>query len=162
MQTSHANQESRSKDLVWYLLGEYPLSEFLSDLDKGCELMDGSLLHTMRELGISLEYLENIGKTLRGFANEVLMHFIQGSSELSVHIRVFCQKKIIDNVNYAKTSRLYNAEESMEHAQIIHPSSTKMNGGWGYFLIERGGNVSTGSCVSARNSVDLYLYKEGE
>ncbi len=35
------------------------------------------------------------------------------------------------------------------------------NGGWGYFLIERS-SASAGSAGPSWNSVDLYLYEEGE
>jgi hypothetical protein len=162
MQTSNADQSIRPDDPVWYFLAEYSLSEFTADLNVGEKLMAGSLFQTVRELGIPPEYVENIEMMLTGFAKEALVHFKQGGLELPGRIRIFCQKKMIDNANSAKTSRPYDTEQTLEHAQFVHHPGTKINGGWGYFLIERGGDVSTGSSASSWNSVDLYLYKEGE
>jgi hypothetical protein len=68
---------------------------------------------------------------------------------------------MIDDANSVKTSSLYNEEQAMEHAPIKYHSSTIMNGGWGYFIIERSGD-DAGSSESARPFIDLYLYKEGE
>ena len=162
MQISNANHDLRSDDPVWYFLSEFSLSEFMSDYDRRNELTAGFLTQTVRGLGISPECVENIEMKLTGFTKDALAHFKQGRLESPGRIRVFCQKKAIDDANSTKTSGPYNTEQAMEHAQIIHHSGTKMNGGWGYFLIERGGNVSAGSCVSSWNSVDVYLYKEGE
>jgi len=120
---------------AWYLLAEYSLSEFLSDLNTGNKSMTGLLFKKLRELGTPPEYVENIEMMLIGFANEALEHFKGGRVELPGRIRIYCQKKMIDE---------------------------EMHGGWGYFLIERGDDVSTGSSVRSWNSVELYLYKEGE
>ena len=162
MQTSNANQELRSKDVVWYLLGEYSPSNFLSDAEKCDKITAGQLSQAVRELSIPIERVENIEMTLRSLAREALAHFKQGRVELLGRIRIFCQKKMIDDANSTETTRFIHTKQAAENEQMIHHASTKMNGGWGYFLIERGGNVSTGSSVSSRNSVDLYLYKEGE
>ena len=161
MQTSNADKFGRSNDPVWQFLGEYPLSEFLSDHDKGGELTTGFLFKTVREWGIPLEYLENIDRTLTGFAKEALVHFKQGSLELPGRICVFCQKKMIDNAISAKTSRPDHAELTKEQSSLKYHSSTITNGGWGYFIIERTGHVA-GSSEKARPVIDLYLYKEGE
>lgn len=123
--------------------------------------MAGLLFQTMRKLGLPVEDLENINMTLTGFAQGALVQFGQGSLELPGRIRVFCQQKMIDAANAAQTSRFYNAQQVMEHAQIIPHSVTKMNGGWGYFLIKRGGIVSDDASLSSRDFVDLYLYREG-
>jgi hypothetical protein len=162
MKTSNANKHRGSIDPAWQFIAEFPLNELLSDHDKGGELTAGLLFKMMLEMGIPLEYLEDIEMTLTGFAKEALVHFKRGGLELPERIRVFCQKKIIDNAYSAKTSRPYDTEQVLEHAQFVYPTDTKINGGWGYFLIERGGNVSTGTSASSWNSVDLYLYKEGE
>lgn len=97
--------------------------------------MAGSLFKKLRDLNIPPEYVGNIEMMLTGFAKEALEHFKGGRLELPGRIRIFCQKKTIDE---------------------------KIRGGWGYFLIERGDDVSTGPSVRSWNSVELYLYKEGE
>jgi hypothetical protein len=135
MQTPNANQSVIPNNPVWYLLAEYSLSEFLSDLNTGNKPMAGLLFKKLRDLCVSPEYVENIEMLLMGFVKEALEHFKGGRLDLPGRIRIFCQRKMI--------------------AEEIH-------GGWGYFLIEREHNVSTGSSVSSWNSVDLYLYKEGE
>lgn len=157
MQTSNTNQESRSNDLEWYLLGEYSLSKFLSSHEKRGELTAALLSQTMRDLGIPQEYLENIDRALTGYAKEALEHFKQGGLELPGRIRVFCQKKMVAAANSEKISRLYNSEQ----AQNIHPPSTIMNGGWGYFIIERSADNASPS-ERFHPYIDLYLYKEGE
>jgi len=163
MQTSNTNQIFWPNDPVWVLLGELPLRDFLSDHDRRDGPMAGYLFQTVRELGMSPECMKSIARTLAGFAKEAFAHHKQGRPEIPGRIRIFCQKKIIDDVNPGhSTSRSYHAGKVMEHAQMILDSGMKMNGGWGYFLIERGGNVSTESSASSWNSVDLYLYKEGD
>ncbi len=122
----------RSDDPLWYYLAEFSLSEFLSDHDRRDELAAGLLFQAVRELSMPPECVENIEMTLAEFAREALEHFKQGGLEISGRICVFCQKKVITN------------------------------GGWGYFLIERGSSSSPGSTRLSRNSVDLYLYEEGE
>jgi hypothetical protein len=134
MQTSFANQHGRSNDPVWQFLAEYSLSEFLSDHDKESELSAGLLFQTMRESSIPIERIENIEVTFRRFAREALMHFKQGRMELPGRIRIFCNKKMIDE---------------------------EMKGGWGFFVIERSRDSST-SDWSDPHLIDLYLYKEGE
>lgn len=162
IQTSNADKHGTSNDPVWQFLAEYPLSEFLSDHDKGGEHTAGLLFQTMRELGIPPEYLEDINITLAGFAKEALVHFEQRSIELPGRIRVFCQKKMIGDANSAKTSGPYDANQAMEHAQIIHPSGTKMNEGWGYYVIERDRDLASNPGKESCRVVELYLYKEGE
>jgi hypothetical protein len=86
------------------------------------------------------------------------VHDKQEGLEFPARIRIFCQKKIIDDANAARTtSRPYHTEPAMEHSPMILDFGTKMNGGWGCFLIQRGANVSDDS----HYVVDLYLYREG-
>jgi hypothetical protein len=92
-----------------------------------------------------------------------MTHFKQGRLEISGGIRIFCQKKIVDDANSARTtSRHDQAEQAAEHGQIVLDSGMKKNGGWGYFMVERGENFSPTSSLNPHNCIDLYLYKEGE
>jgi len=122
MQISNTDKPGRSNDPAWQFLASYSLSEFLSDHDNEVGSTAGLLFQMTRELGIPAEVLENIDMTLTGFAKEALLHFNQGSLELYACIRVFCQKKIINDENLAKTSRLYTVEQAAEHAHTIHSS----------------------------------------
>jgi len=135
MQASNANPESRSKDLGWFLLGEYSLSKLLPDLEKSEKITAGLLSQTVRELGIPVECVENIEMILRNLNREALARFKEGTVELPGRIRIFCQKKMIDE---------------------------EMKGGGGYFVIERSTASSTSGCTEPQHLIDLYFYEERE
>ena len=78
MQTPNAKQKFRSDDPAWVFLAELSLGDFLSDHDRRDEFMTGYLLHTVQELSMSPECMENIARTLAGFAKEVLARTEQG------------------------------------------------------------------------------------
>ncbi len=159
--TMAARQKLRSDDPLWHFLAEFSLSEFMSRQDRRGALTAELLFQTMRELDIPPECVEDIEVTLTAFAQETLVHFKQGTVESPERIRIFCQRKWLSGANSAKTSTSHSAQRVMEGASAITYPGTKMNGGWGYFLIERGVDLSGGSSVPSWNSIDLYLYKEG-
>jgi hypothetical protein len=132
MKSSNTQQESRSKDSTWYLLGEYSLRELLPDLEKGDKLAAGMLSEMVRELAIAMDGVEDIGMTLRSFAREALLHFKQGNLESAERMRIFCQKKMINQ---------------------------ETKGGWGYFVIERARDASSSDCIE--RLYDFYIYEEG-
>jgi hypothetical protein len=157
-----ADQKSRSEDPAWYCLAEFSLSEFVSDQDRRGELTTKLLFQTVREVGLPPECVENIDMTLTGLANEAMAHFKQGSAELPGRIRVFCREKMTAEASSPEASMSCHAEPGMDHSLAIPHPGTKMEGGWGYFLIERGGNLAAGFSASSWNLIDLYLYKEGK
>jgi hypothetical protein len=162
METSNTKQKFSSDDPVWILLADLSLGDFLSDQDRREEPTAGYLLQTVRELGMPLECMENIAMLVTEFATESPVHYKQEGSEISARIRIFCQKKIVDGVNAARaTSRPCHTEQAMHHSPMILDFGTKMNGGWGCFLIRRGANVSDDASLSSPHVVDLYLYREG-
>ncbi len=154
-----ANQEIRSDDPAWHFLAELSLSEILADPGWD-ELTDGLLFQTERKLGMPPECIENIKKTLSGCAKEAWVQFKQGRLEGPGRIRLFCQQKILNDTNLAMPPK--HTETAGEHIKMSHHSTAKMNGGWGFFVIEKGGKLLTGSFAPSWISVDLYLYKEGE
>jgi hypothetical protein len=162
MKKSNASQNLTSSDSVWYLFAESSLIEFMSEIDRGDELKAGRLFQERQKLDIPPSSVEKIERTLKEFVREALVHYKQSKLELTGRIRVFCQIKLIDAANSAHTSELCQTEQNMEQVQMIHHPCTRMDGGWGYFLIERGGDFQPGSSVSTGNWIDLYLYKEGE
>ena len=162
METSNAKQNFRSDDPVWVLLAEFSLGDFLSDYDRKDRLTVRYLFQTARELGMSPECMENIAKTLAGFAKEISLRYKQERLEFPGRIRIFCQKKIIDDANSAKASRPYHTEPGKKQKQIFPDSGTNTTGGWGYFMIERGEDLPPHSSAIPYNYIDLYLYKEGE
>jgi hypothetical protein len=76
-------------------------------------------------------------------------------------IRVFCQKKVIDDAYPTNTPRPDHPGKTEEPISIIHPSEASLNGGWGYFIVERAGEAA-GSVERSYLMIDLYVYKEGE
>jgi hypothetical protein len=161
MQTSNAKQNFRSDDPVWVLHAELSLRDFLSDYDRRDGPTVGLLIQTARELGMLPECTENIAGTLAGFAKEALVRTKQGRLEFPGRIRIFCQKKMIDDANSAKTSRSCRAEQDNKQKQIFPDSGANTVGGWGYFMIERGEDLPPYSSAIPHNYIDLYLYKEG-
>lgn len=157
METSIANQNFSSDDPLWYLLAEFTLSEFLSDDARRDNLMTGLLFQAVQELGMSPQCMENIINMLTAPGGTK-----PGSQEFPGRIRIFCQRKNIDDANAAKTSKPFPTEHGKKQKQIFPDSGSIRIGGWAYFTIERGGNASTGSTLSSGNSIDLYLYREGE
>lgn len=156
------NQNPKCNDPVWYFIAEYSLSAGTVGKNIESEFTAGTLFQTMQNLGIPPECLQKIERTVAGFAKEATVHFNQGRCELPVSVRLFCPQKMVEDVNSEKISNHCNEERSMEPAQSIRRAETKTNGGWGYFLIERGGDFPHGSSRNCHNMIDLYLYKEGE
>ena len=161
MQTSNAKQNFRSDDPVWGLLAEFTLRDFLSDHDRRDGPTAGCLFQMARELSMSPECMENIALTVTEFAKEALVRYKQKGLEFPGRIRIFCQKKIIDDANSAKTSRSCRAEQDNKQKQIFPDSGANTISGWGYFMIERGEDLPPYSSVIPHNYIDLYLYKEG-
>ena len=158
MHTSNTKHNYKSDDLMWHLLAEFSLHDFLSDHDRRTETAAGSLFQLLQELGMSPEFVENIARTLAGFVKEVLERDKQERQESPGRIQIFCQKKILDDVNPLKTSATDRNIQGKKHTQSFPDSETIMIGGWGYFMIERGENLP--SSVTPQICVDLYLYKE--
>ena len=163
MQRSNTNHNFEHNNPVWVLLAELSLGDFLSGHERRDGLTAGSLFQPLFELGMSAGYIENISRTLANFARKASVPTKPRRLESPGRIRVFCQKKIIDDVKPVHLIlQSFPAEKAMEHARIILDTNMKIIGGWGYFVIEKGGDVSTESSSRSWNSVDLYLYKEGE
>jgi hypothetical protein len=162
MPTSNAKQNSRSEDLVWVLLAELSVRDFLSDHDRKEKSKAGYLFQTVRELGMPLGCVQDIAMLVTEFTKESPVHDEQEGLEFPGRIRIFCQKKIIDDANAARTtSRPYHTEQPMEPSPMILDVGAKMDGGWGCFLLRRGGNVSDDASLRSDHFVDLYLYREG-
>ncbi len=155
----NANQIIRSGDPAWYFLGELLLSEILA-YPRSYELTDGLWVQTVCELRMPLDCVENIKRTLAGFARSAWVQAKQGKLDTPGRIYLFCHQKILNDVNSAQPPNY--TETAGEHIKMGHLSTVKMNGAWGYFVIEKGGKLLTGSSMPCWNSIDLYLYKEGE
>ena len=109
-----------------------------------------------------LECVENIAILVAEFTKESPVLDKQEGLKFPAQIRIFCQKKIIDDANAARTTpRPYHTEQAMEHSPMMLDFGTKISGGWGCFLLKRGGHVSDDASLHSDHFVDLYLYREG-
>jgi hypothetical protein len=163
MQTSNAKQSFRPDDPLWVLLADLSLGDFLSDHDRSHEPTAGYLFQMVRELGIPIECVGSIAMLVTEFARELPVHYKHEGLEFPARIRIFCQKKIIDDANAARaTSRPYPDEPAREHSPMILDFGSKMSGGWGCFLVERNEDFPKDRPASSSKLIDLYLYKEGK
>jgi hypothetical protein len=162
MQTSNAKQNFRSNDPAWVLLAKSLISDFSPEHDWRDGSTSGDLFQMLRELGMSAECMENIAGTLAGSAKEALARTKQGRQEFAGRVRIFCQRKILDDANSTKNSTPVHTEADKEQKQIFADSGANAIGGWGYFIIERGEDLPPDSSAISHNSIDLYLYKEGK
>ena len=163
MQIPDAHPYCSPDDSEWYLLTEWPLSEFLSDLDQKDVLSTRLLFQAVRRLVMPSGCVEKIEMTLAEFAKEDWGRRKPGERGGLGQVRVFCQRKIIDAERSGYASlQPHSAGQATEQAPMLFNLEKKLNGGWGFFLIERGGIHSPGFAARMGDSVDVYLYKEGE
>jgi len=162
MQTENDNQNIGFNNPEWYFLAEYPLNEFKLDMDTAGVTGTRWPFQSINDLCVDPALLFNIKGKLFGIARDTIAQFHAGCTESPVFVRFFCQKKILDGVNSAKSLNQFTAEETHEPAQGIRHQNGKVNGGWGYFLVERGGVSRPGASGNTHYCVDVYLYKEGE
>jgi len=161
MQTTNDNPNSRTTDPEWRFLGEYPLNELLVKMDDRDKTNTSLLFQTIRAVGLHPELISNIESKLMRFVKEGGTQLDNGRYQAPAFIRLFCQKKTMEEINSAKSSSQCNAELIIEPSQIIHQSDAGVNGGWGCFLIKRGGNDDENASPSSHYFIDLYLYREG-
>jgi hypothetical protein len=162
MQTSNMKQNLRSNEPEWVLLAELSVRDFLSDYDRSDEPMAAYLFQTLQELGMSAVCMENIARTLAGFAEGALVHTNQAGLEFHGRIRIFWQKETMDQANTLKTQTPKPTEQDKKQKRFLPYSGANTIGGWGYFIVERGEDLLLDSSAIPHNTIDLYLYKEGE
>jgi hypothetical protein len=160
MQTSNAKGNFNYDDTGWVLLAEIPFMDFLSDQDQRDKPVVSSMLQTLLELGMSREDMENIARTLAGFARKALVRTKQRGLEFPARIRIFCQKKMINDANSAKSAR--PPEQVKKQRQMFPDFGVSRIGGCGCFMLERGEDLRSASDAIPRSCIDLYLYKEGD
>ena len=150
MQNVYDSQELNKDDLLWSFMGTYSLRGVPGEDNMEVELNAGSLMHTMRNLGVSPEGLEKIAGILNVTVRGAMSHFRENNPNPPLSIRLYCQRSVIPSLRPAN---------SCQHPDPI--VNTIKNGGWGFFLIERGRNFLAGSQEGSHLVAELYLYKEG-
>jgi hypothetical protein len=120
----------------------------------------------MQKLGITQERIHHIFDTVSVTATQARSHFLYQRSNMLVTIHVFCQRKTIAGALRSKNLRQLGAPISANSLQefldlniTLESSDERYSGGWGYFIIERGADLSIAyqehPCV-----LELYLYRE--
>ncbi len=127
---------------AWYLLVEFSPQEFLSDRSRSDGLMAGFLSLPLQQLDTLPEWVASVEAMLARFAKEAWGHFEPGG-----RVRVFCQRKIID-------------DGCLERAQAILDPGKKMNGGWGYYAIEKGRDSTGAAFTEPCHIIEIYVYRE--
>lgn len=161
MQTINHNSKSSDDNHIWLLLSEFSLSEFPLDEDIAVELSLGWIFQTMREFGLPWELTNQIEMPLSWTLRKAINCFNRCTNR-SIGIRLFCQPRMMVEIRQAKTSQSPLTQQIMEPSENLRSPGDKMNGGWGYFLVESGGDITRTSYMDHNQVVEVYLYQEGE
>lgn len=139
MQTANHNNKIEY-DPTCYLIAKFSLSDVLVSEGLAEESIAGSFFQTVRELGLPTECFNRIIGTITETATGTQGHSNHCDPDLPVQIRLFYQRKT--NVG-------------------IPDDGSQKDGGWGYYVIERGINMPISSCREFDRVIELYIYKEG-
>jgi hypothetical protein len=139
MHTENNDSHHKNDDPEWSLIAEYSLSDGIAYEDTGAELWSGSLIKTMRVLGLSPETLNKIRGTIAWAARKAIRENIACNPNSPASFRLFCERKIMNSASHAK-----------DH----------VNGGWGFYVIERDRDDPNPSYQEGQRVVELYLYRE--
>ncbi len=166
MKKLHDNQRDEADYLSWELITQYSLCENTCDEDIDAVLIASPFNTTMQKLGITPEHIHHIIGTVSLTATQARSHFLPGRSNMLVTIRVFCQRKTLAYALRLENSRRFDApisgnslQEFLDLNITLESTAERNHGGWGYFIIERGADLSIAyqehPCV-----LELYLYRE--
>ena len=150
---------SSPADSKWRFLIAFPLADFLSDRNRRCDLAEGFFFHALIKLDIPPGCIADIERTLADFAGGIRNNFQQDGRDFPGQVRVFCQRKSTGGLTALQP---YPLDHQKQNALVFPGLNRKINGGWGFFLIARGGDVASDAHQHSANLVDVYLYKEGE
>lgn len=159
MHTVETNRKPRSADPEWHLLFEFSIQDLLTDIDRKSETATISLFQLLNYLGVSPEFVENLPKTIAGFAKKSYMHDEQERRKTPEQIRIFYQKKLLNEVIPMDLPKDNRNKQAKEQAQNFSDIKADSLGGWGYFIIERSENDPSSS-ANCHTYVDLFIYKE--
>lgn len=140
MQAENGNPEVNRDDPTWHFIADFSLNEVTFAEFMATELTTGSLFQAMREQNIPVECIERIKGTISEIVKGVRSSFRHRLPDLPVRFCLFSNKT-------AKAR--------------VRDSGDQMNGGWGYYVIERGRDFLNATCQECPRVVELYIYEEG-
>ena len=141
MQEENDTHKLIFEDSTWSSVAEFSPGDNFKDEEEAAVLMVSPLFQTIRRLGLPPEYLKRIEGTVSETASGARRQSHPCLQDLPIRIRLFCTNKTLD--------RLYH-------------SGGQVNGGWGYYVIERSRDLPNASCRDLCRVVEIYLYREGE
>lgn len=160
MHTPNDCQNSRFTDPEWYFFAQYPLNKLFVDLDIRAQSEARFLFRTIRDLGVHPEIFTNIQRKIIAIADERMKQTGHEGYQNPAYIRLFFHKKVIEGINSRKSSQRIKAIHIIKSSQITLNSNPGMNGGWGYFVVQRPGGSLPGAPMNANYYVDIFLYRE--
>jgi hypothetical protein len=137
MKMTNDPPELNNHDPVWYSFADYSLGKDALDEDLEAMLASGSVIQTMKESGLPPECLKRIVRTIR----EAARNFLHRVPNAPVHIRLFYQRNT---------------------AAFLSHSEKRREGGWGFFIIQRGGDHPSVIRNEPYPIIELYIYREGK
>ena len=141
MQANINHPRNNEDNPEWYFIAEFLLDEDNFGEFLGTELPAFSLFQAMLDRGIPSQSVKRIKGAIAETCRGVRGSFNHTLPDLPVRIYVFSNKKTVDRP---------------------HHSGDQMNGGWGFYMIERGGDFHSPACQEHLRVMELYLFKEGE
>ncbi len=130
-----------SDDPIWYLLSDCSLSVDILKENLEVELSTKMLPQVNHELQLPLETLNKIKSTISAIARWTKVNSNQSVPCAPVDIYLFCHKKMIERLN--------NSQDCLD-------------GGWGYYVIEKSRNFNQTGGQEYHRVIEVYLYREGE
>jgi len=137
MEMTKDSREFRNDDPIWFPFGEDLLSEAVLDEDLETMLVSRPIFQTMQELGLPPERLKRIRRTV----TETARHYLHRMPGGHMRIRLFYQPKMVTGQPH---------------------SEKRVEGGWGYFIIQRGKENPSAVYSESYPIIELYIYREGK
>jgi hypothetical protein len=124
----------------WCLLVDCSLSIGSISEELNAELTCATSSPSVRKLHLPAAELNRIISSIAATADSLVIHPGNTNTDRMVRVCLFCERKA---------------------AEDMHPPISMKNGGWGYYVIERGVDLPGSSCEKYQRVIELYLYKEG-
>ncbi len=160
MEAVHIGDDARLNDPQWSFLAEYPLTKLMVDMGSPGETESEVLARITGELGIGAELFSHIERKIIELTMEAMAQFDQGRYAAPT-IRLFCQRKAIEEINLQKSACPHLKGDNPGTPPAIEQPDHATNGGWGYFVVERGGRTTDNGRGRECFWIDLFLYREG-
>ena len=156
MPNKKENLNSSFDDSVWNFLMAYPLSELITDTNMRDMPKTCLLIQTLLELGVKTELLNKIVRKLIKIAEDALDQSDQRKMATLPHLRIYCQNVTILSQNSTQPPTQEKSRVTIKSPQRNHFSGSRINGGWGFFLVNKAAYHLPGSSINSSSWIDVY------